>query len=498
MTIESVSEPLLQAARNPLNIFFVGLQLLFFVLAIVRMKERSQHAREFVRVAPERLTGLGILGTFTGIFFGLITFNVKDIDASLPALLEGMTTAFIASVVGLSLALILRTVHDQYRKSNPQGAVSTSVADLHSELATIREVLVTSAKANSREMEALRKAVAGDEAGTLTTHMRALQEAVGGSGDNTLVSQVRLLRQDQNDNAKRAEQRFAEFAKTVSELGSKALVEALRDVITDFNKNLTEQFGDNFKQLNTAVHKLVEWQEQYRGQVEELGRQFATCLKGVEYARESIATIATDSAAIPKTMTELAELMRGLAAQQSVLDAQLMAYKALGQQAIDAMPTIEKNLLVLTTGFSTTVTGGLERIGAAELSQSAASERLTAAYDRLVKRVEQSVVNHDEQFKVVLATLTAAHAGLDTQLKETQQRALASWRESFDKNVAAHNDIMRQQRENLDKAIGEELQKALGQLSQHLLGLHAKLVDDYTPLTDRLRQIVEMSKQVDR
>jgi hypothetical protein len=32
-------------------------------------------------------------------------------------------------------------------------------------------------------------------------------------------------------------------------MGSKALVEALRDVIRDFNQNLTEQIGENFKEL---------------------------------------------------------------------------------------------------------------------------------------------------------------------------------------------------------------------------------------------------------
>ena len=38
---------------------------------------------------------------------------------------------------------------------------------------------------------------------------------------------------------------------------SKALISALQDVIRDFNVKISEQFGDNFKQLNVAVGRLL-------------------------------------------------------------------------------------------------------------------------------------------------------------------------------------------------------------------------------------------------
>jgi hypothetical protein len=46
------------------------------------------------------------------------------------------------------------------------------------------------------------------------------------------------------------------------------ITKALQEVVTDFNNNLTEQFGDNFKALNEAVSSLVVWQEQYRAFIE--------------------------------------------------------------------------------------------------------------------------------------------------------------------------------------------------------------------------------------
>lgn len=43
---------------------------------------------------------------------------------------------------------------------------------------------------------------------------------------------------------------------------------ALELVVRDFNNNLTEQFGDNFKQLNESVKNMIIWQENYKNQIE--------------------------------------------------------------------------------------------------------------------------------------------------------------------------------------------------------------------------------------
>ena len=54
------------------------------------------------------MTTLGVLGTFIGIAFGLRNFDVSDIDASVPSLLEGLKVAFGTSIVGMMAALAFR------------------------------------------------------------------------------------------------------------------------------------------------------------------------------------------------------------------------------------------------------------------------------------------------------------------------------------------------------------------------------------------------------
>lgn len=183
---------------------------------------------------PEILTTLGILGCFIGIALALLEFNSNNITSSVPALLEGIKTAFWSSIAGIAGALIIRFKH-RFSKGFSQQSGEATQQDPMSELV--------------KEIVNLRKTLSGD-------------------GDGSLLSQVKMLRQDSNDQQRKLQDSFDNFAKHMIENNQKALIEALKEVIRDFNQNLTDQFGENFKQLNQAVEKLVIWQQQYKDELE--------------------------------------------------------------------------------------------------------------------------------------------------------------------------------------------------------------------------------------
>ncbi|PGH38581.1 MAG: hypothetical protein CRN43_14230 [Candidatus Nephrothrix sp. EaCA] len=55
---------------------------------------------------PHVFPTIGILGTFIGIALGLWKFDVNNIESSIPALLEGLKTAFMASIFGIILSIV--------------------------------------------------------------------------------------------------------------------------------------------------------------------------------------------------------------------------------------------------------------------------------------------------------------------------------------------------------------------------------------------------------
>ena len=94
---------------NPINFIFAVVMIFLFV------KYRNRHASS--QLLPSILVGVGILGTFTGVFIGLINFNVADIKGSVPQLLEGLKIAFFTSIIGLTLSAWIK-VKDAIEKWN--------------------------------------------------------------------------------------------------------------------------------------------------------------------------------------------------------------------------------------------------------------------------------------------------------------------------------------------------------------------------------------------
>ena len=62
----------------------------------------------FSQAAPGLMTSLGILGTFCGIFIALypLDFSPGRMNDSVEALLNGMRTAFVTSLLGIAASII--------------------------------------------------------------------------------------------------------------------------------------------------------------------------------------------------------------------------------------------------------------------------------------------------------------------------------------------------------------------------------------------------------
>jgi len=235
-----------------------------------------------VAYAPTLLTSLGILGTFVGIVVGLMDFDPQDIDGSIEGLLAGLKTAFITSLAGMAAGILFKVVSTTLLVSQNADEVEEGVGpeDVLKAMETQNELLIS-----------IRDGVAKDE-------------------ESSLAGQFKLLRADigdyQRTNARAAEdfqeklwQQLTEFAEMMSKSATEQVIEALKQVITDFNNNLTEQFGENFKALDASVRKLVEWQENNRQQMADLHRLYGESVRAITSIEAAVAAIATRTEAIP-------------------------------------------------------------------------------------------------------------------------------------------------------------------------------------------------------
>jgi ABC-type transporter Mla subunit MlaD len=111
------------------------------------------------------------------------------------------------------------------------------------------------------------------------------------------LGEVRSSRIDTNDRLELLNHSFERYAERMVEANTRALINALAEVIGSFNTKLNDQFGQNFRELNLAVGKLVVWQKQYAQQLESLIEQETTtrnnmadaCLQFAELVKRATA-----------------------------------------------------------------------------------------------------------------------------------------------------------------------------------------------------------------
>ena len=78
------------------------------------------------------------------------------------------------------------------------------------------------------------------------------------------------------------------FGKILAKSNSQALIDALNDAMKDFNQKLTEQFGENFKQFNVDVGRLLEWQENYKTIIEIVTDNLQATVEGINAVKFSV------------------------------------------------------------------------------------------------------------------------------------------------------------------------------------------------------------------
>jgi hypothetical protein len=538
------------AVLSPVTLTFIIFICLAGVFFHVRYNPRT------LALGPTLLTTIGIFATFLGIALGLYHFDTTNVQASIPALLDGLNTAFFASVFGVGFAITLKlrelTFGDGMVRDQDVAPEDITAADLVNHLRDIREAL-TGAEDGSLISEI--KLVRQDTNERLAP-LRDIQRALSGSEDGSLLTQIRLLRQDSNDRLDALRTSMAEALKKLAEMGSQTLIEALRDVIKDFNQKITEQFGENFKQLNTAVGNLLVWQEQYKGIIETTVGKLDRVTDIIGTLSENFSLTVERSVKFADVAERLGDLLAELESGERRLKEQSEALATLLLKASGSLPEIEKRIENLSVQMANSVRENQRIVGAAmtdsatalrnavdavredvtkassdlsssisenqkvlntALTDNAAAVRTTVqdagtAIAAISSEFGRQVTDLVAEARDQMETLAVKFAGMMMQNQEMVGKTLTDNAVTIRNSIeAAHKDMTatnaefnrqvvdlanktREQVATLDAALATELQKALESLARQFTAISERFARDYIPLADELRKIVELAR----
>lgn len=376
---------------------FITLLFILFISCLVLWDGISfwdQKGRNHRNLKGE-MTGLGILGTFIGIFLGLWHFDTAAIQESIPPLLEGLKTAFITSIVGLTCAVFL----------------------------TVAQTLAPS-----------RYARTGDPvADKVNVMIQSLDETMTGvtDGQKAMTEEMSGLRSD-----------LRGALDKISEGASDQLIAALNQVIKDFNQNLTEQFGENFKELNHACARMVEWQRDY------------------------LENIKVTTGALNSVKIALEAAMGGVA-EHSKLAKELTAALVEGRTSIGAMKELMELMRQQSNGLADVIQKSEKAITSAE-----------ARAGQLAGKVE------------VVANQSGTHLATLVKIHETMLMEFEAFTRLIEKVLEAERELHELLKRDVELA-DSHIEKAHRKLEEALTSLTEHFGNSYGTYLEGLRRFTE-------
>jgi len=346
-------------------------------IARQKTEGRLYDKRRWIESLPSLVSTLGVLGTFVGITMGLIDFDTTDITGSIPSLLDGMKTAFFTSLAGMVCSLILSNrVSNAYDEKdggatdaeNAAGMIVEAVRTLsqtvdtmnanqtnfyvnalqhikHVSTDTTMKAVLLQMQTHGNTLEKVQQKV-GDMAQSLgnVEKFSNQQQAKFADLDKKLESMVDMTEgmsnvqeeisaevktfgeklhgevveiEDKMDGTNRLlTQKFDEFTELLKKSNTEALVEVMKRVTEEFQKQMNDLISrlvkENFEQLNKSVEQLNTWQMENKEMVTRLTMQYKQMADNFEGTSTTLEQVKTDTQTLVSESGKLQQIVRAL------------------------------------------------------------------------------------------------------------------------------------------------------------------------------------------
>ena len=474
---------------------------------------------------PKNAQTWGVLGTFIGIALGLLGFDAKPehMHDSVMSLISGMSTAFLTSIAGMGMYLWLNNYQDNAKKKAEE-ELKDSVDDDANIADLIRYMKEEDAQHRSdgkAMLAAMREnnQVLGD---TISKAIADVQRSVVGDGDYTVIGQMKQIRLEHRDEITKLRdearhsneeliKEFREFAKTMAENNTKAFIEALNETMKDFNTKLTEQFGENFKQLNEAVGRLLDWQIQYKETVEEVTNTQREIFDGIENVRESMQHMEESSAAMTESANKMSDLIVTATIYNEKLEQALTELHRIGADAQQAAKDIVSLVNTSSTEIENYTKNTMEEMNSMADSLKENSNLIADNSNKALKALNQHTQNtirsmenvsnalHEAAQKAqqdFTAQSDATHDSVRKAADALHRNALNITKDISDQlneMMKTNNENLKKSSENLAKDLDNKITNSLESMGNAMGSISQKFAEDYLPIAKKLKEIVDLA-----
>ena len=189
--------------------------------------EIQSNRRRFESYATNLSIG-GVLGTFIGITYGLLSFDSDNLDASVPQLLDGLKFAFITSIAGMVASWMVNKCVNQRNDRLGASDITTAALNLSKSVAELKASI-------------------------------------------------------ENNNTKVLETAMQQIAKTFENEMGKVSAE-----LSGLMKKLVDK---NFEELNNSINNLNNWQQENKTVMDKISQTSTQIISGLDTASYRISEV---------------------------------------------------------------------------------------------------------------------------------------------------------------------------------------------------------------
>ena len=282
---------------------------------------------------------------------------------------------------------------------------------------------------------------------------------------------------------------FKEFSNYMLEENSKAFIEALNKTIRDFNINLVETFGSNFKQLNEAVAKLLDWQEHYKDTIELTTENQKTIFNSFRNIETELDNFNQKTKGINNVVSELSLATKEALEQNYKFNDSLEVLAQLDDQVKELLP----NFMKINSNLDDNLKAFSEETNKITDKLKDFTSNLGSSLDKSKNQVNKLL---EDTIKSFSTTIEKSEENNKEIVRSTSEK-IKTLNDELDKNIKEKinkiDNFLKEQVQKTDNALKDNLNdviKMLGNISE-------KFAEDYEPLANKLREIVQLPNLIE-
>ena len=479
----------------------------YAAMVIVAFWSKSKYSKNR-DLLVNSIAAIGMVGTFLGICVALSNFNSMNVVDSLPQLLKGMRTAFYTSLIGTGLSVALKIIYGLWgTKIDPIEQEFFNSNKIARENSTTLVLLHRQILEQLKEQTSEIKYIKNTNVNKLNELILVLNKQVVLTDEikNNLLkdfSEIKFSTANINIALHILKEEFKTFKEKMAEENNQAFTEAIGKCVKNLNKEMMEQLGENFNKFNEGMLRLITWQDKYIEIIKQtednqnkIVDTFTIIEEKLTKASDSVVVLGEKSEKIISVCTSVGDIVSSLNDITNKANISELSLK----ETITEITSIKDDLVEFKDILGNIIKNTFEANEIFNTTVLNSKQEIINIQEELAKYYDGTTETHSQFLEILRKEFTQTSQNineLNNNLKKECENIVintATGIELVNKKLGEH---LSKHVDNIENELGKALTSSLISLGEELASLSNKFVKDYTPLTEKLKEIVRIAEKV--